>query len=128
MIPLELCGKRCNEEFMKAGLRGITILFASGDDGVGSSNVECDHAVPEWPTGSPYVTAVGATQLFSEYLPACGESYAVCVSTFAFPLAFAFIFRLVVVNNSVALLSSQELSPKWGASRGPTSLSGEHQV
>lgn len=42
---------RCDEEFMKLGLRGLTILFASGDEGIGSS-VDCNSAHPEWPTSS----------------------------------------------------------------------------
>lgn len=49
---------RMNEEFVKGGLRGISFLFASGDSGVGAN---CVTFVPDYPTGSPYVTAVGAT-------------------------------------------------------------------
>lgn len=30
-------GERCEQEFMKMGLRGITFLFSSGDDGVGGA-------------------------------------------------------------------------------------------
>jgi len=29
-------GQRCDQEFMKMGLRGLTLLFSSGDDGIGS--------------------------------------------------------------------------------------------
>ncbi len=29
-------GERCDQEFMKMGLRGLTLLFSSGDDGIGS--------------------------------------------------------------------------------------------
>ena len=57
---------------MKMGLRGISVLFASGDDGVSGQkesipsdqmNKEqaCRRNGPQWPTSSPYVTAVGAT-------------------------------------------------------------------
>jgi len=49
---------RMNEEFVKGGLRGISYFFASGDSGVGAS---CTTFVPDYPAGSPYVTAVGAT-------------------------------------------------------------------
>ena len=52
---------RINVEFVKAGARGISLLFASGDDGVGSrcSNGKLD---AKWPAGSPYVTGVGGSE------------------------------------------------------------------
>jgi tripeptidyl-peptidase I len=55
---------RVNTEFMKAGLRGISILFASGDSGAASDSGTCpnDRFCPMWPAGSPYVTAVGGTE------------------------------------------------------------------
>ena len=52
--------KRINVEFMKAGVRGLTILFASGDDGAACKN---DKFSPNFPVSSPYVTAVGGTAL-----------------------------------------------------------------
>merc|ERR1711862_355454 len=62
---------RCDTEFQKAGVRGISLLFASGDSGVGGSfkcSDQCDgHAQgkkclqAQWPAASPYVTAVGGT-------------------------------------------------------------------
>ncbi|XP_046853613.1 tripeptidyl-peptidase 1-like [Xenia sp. Carnegie-2017] len=50
--------QRINVEFMKAGARGITMLFASGDSGAG-----CHEKMfrPNFPCSSPYVTAVGGT-------------------------------------------------------------------
>lgn len=54
---------RINTEFMKAGVRGLTVLFASGDSGAG-----CRHLTkaknsfrPSFPASSPYVTTVGGT-------------------------------------------------------------------
>jgi tripeptidyl-peptidase-1 len=63
---------RCNVEFQKAGVRGISLFFASGDSGVGGA-VKCSdqcsgYAQGEkcfqamWPSASPYVTAVGGTK------------------------------------------------------------------
>jgi len=52
---------RINAEFQKAGARGISIMFASGDSGVGGDSGSCTRFVPQWPSGSPYVTAVGGT-------------------------------------------------------------------
>jgi tripeptidyl-peptidase-1 len=55
----------CNTAFMKAGAKGISILFASGDQGVcGRSGCGLfTHARfhPDFPAGSPYITAVGGT-------------------------------------------------------------------
>ena len=49
---------RINIEFVKAGARGISLLFASGDSGANCKNSKFE---PNWPAGSPYVTAVGGT-------------------------------------------------------------------
>lgn len=37
----------------------------------------CSASRPEWPTGSPYVTSVGATQMTDKFLPICEEEYSV---------------------------------------------------
>jgi len=50
---------RLNVEFQKLGLRGITLLVASGDTGTGCEY--CMFYYPTFPASSPYVTAVGAT-------------------------------------------------------------------
>lgn len=55
----------CNTAFIKAGARGLSILFASGDQGV-CGRLGCgllSHAPfhPDFPAGSPYITAVGGT-------------------------------------------------------------------
>jgi tripeptidyl-peptidase-1 len=52
---------RMNQEFAKAGVRGITILFASGDSGVGSIFTSCTKFAPQYPASSPFVTSVGGT-------------------------------------------------------------------
>jgi len=51
--------QRLNVEFQKAGARGITLLYAAGDEG---ANCKAGKFVPEGPGSSPYVTAVGGTQ------------------------------------------------------------------
>jgi len=50
----------CNE-FVKMGLRGISVMFASGDSG---TDCESDGTqfLPGWPATCPYVTAVGGVQ------------------------------------------------------------------
>ena len=54
-------------EFAKMGLKGHTILAASGDDGTGGHGgvFGCKQFDPTWPASSPYVTSVGGTYLQS---------------------------------------------------------------
>lgn len=55
-----------NNEFIKAGVRGISILFSSGDGGVaGGQPQQCTNFIPTYPAGSPYVTSVGGTTGFN---------------------------------------------------------------
>lgn len=55
----------CNTAFMKAGVRGLSILFASGDQGVcgrqGCGLIMHAPFHPDFPGDSPYITTVGGT-------------------------------------------------------------------
>jgi len=62
-----------DNEYIKLALRGITILFASGDNGVGCS-VSCQKFEPDFPS-SPYVTMVGSTQLDAGATVETGASF-----------------------------------------------------
>jgi len=57
---------RYNTEICKLGLRGVTVMVASGDDGVANFEARNDASQcgfnPSFPATSPYVTSVGATQ------------------------------------------------------------------
>ena len=65
--------ERLDLEFAKAGARGISLLFAAGDDGVGGETLRNGEAAAAengrlcrpfrvgWPASSPYVTSVGGT-------------------------------------------------------------------
>lgn len=58
--------QRVNVEFQKVGIRGITLICASGDSGAnGRTDGFCseDHLNPVFPAASPYITSVGATQI-----------------------------------------------------------------
>lgn len=59
----------CNVQFMKAGARGISILFASGDQGV-CGREGCGFLSkrfkPDFPAASPYITAVGGTDFVTD--------------------------------------------------------------
>eukprot|EP01041_Mallomonas_annulata_P008372 gene8372-17263_t len=61
-------------EFIKMGLRGLTVLVGSGDHGSGDGfddSDRCGHTSPEWPASSPYVTTVGASQLSTDFIRMC---------------------------------------------------------
>ncbi|KFO97870.1 Tripeptidyl-peptidase 1, partial [Calypte anna] len=62
--------ERVNLEFMKAAARGLTILFASGDDGAGCRRVPGGNHTfrPSFPASSPYVTTVGGTSFKNPFL------------------------------------------------------------
>lgn len=57
---------RFDAEVAKMGARGLSVLIASGDDGVAGSNARSDPTQcgfhPSYPATSAHVTAVGATQ------------------------------------------------------------------
>jgi len=52
---------RTDIEFMAVGAQGLSILYASGDDGVGCKR--CNSFIPDWPASSPWVTTVGGTEM-----------------------------------------------------------------
>ena len=65
--------QRVDNEFMKFGVSGRTVLFASGDSGVG-----CTGALkftPNWPTSSPYITSVGGTTSLTTVWSAGGGGF-----------------------------------------------------
>jgi len=65
-VDSEMYVKRTNVEFMKIGLRGTSIIVASGDSGANSRTDETCIAPklnPDFPAASPYVTTVGATEI-----------------------------------------------------------------
>merc|ERR1712232_1274793 len=71
---------RLNTEFQKAGARGISLLYASGDEG---ANCKGKKYVPEGPGSSPYVTGVGGTEPASGF-PSPGSESAIGLSSGGF--------------------------------------------
>lgn len=79
---------RVNTEFQKIGVRGISLLASSGDSGAnGRTDPDCSipHLRASFPASSPYVTAVGATELVSTTTlstqpPICAAAGLTCVS------------------------------------------------
>jgi tripeptidyl-peptidase-1 len=78
---------RFNTEVCKVGLRGLTVVVSSGDDGVANflarNNQSACGFSPSFPATSPYVLAVGATQGPESNQPeiACGSNSGGIVTT-----------------------------------------------
>lgn len=75
--PYSYINRQC-QEYMKLGLQGVSIIYASQDSGVASGG--CIHPdnvnkttlatnpgafSPGWPAACPYVTSVGATKVIN---------------------------------------------------------------
>ncbi|KAK6988702.1 family S53 protease-like protein [Favolaschia claudopus] len=59
----------CNA-YAQLGALGTSILFSSGDGGVAGNSFDCTTFVPTAPSGCPWVTSVGSSQLILEnYTP-----------------------------------------------------------
>lgn len=66
-LPIAYQRRQCNE-FMKLGLQGSTIIFSSGDGGIGPRSERClgtNDTIfsPGFPATCPYLTTVGSTTL-----------------------------------------------------------------
>eukprot|EP00698_Gefionella_okellyi_P015444 TRINITY_DN4357_c0_g1_i1.p1 TRINITY_DN4357_c0_g1~~TRINITY_DN4357_c0_g1_i1.p1 ORF type:complete len:576 (+),score=123.19 TRINITY_DN4357_c0_g1_i1:2207-3934(+) len=72
--------QRFDTELVKQGLRGLTVIVASGDDGVANFIARSDKSKcgfhPSYPATSPHVTALGATMG-----PEMGQDETACTST-----------------------------------------------
>jgi tripeptidyl-peptidase I len=70
-IPKDYAQRVC-KQFAQLGARGVSLLFASGDAGVGAGQGDCKSNdgkntttfLPSFPASCPYVTTVGATHQF----------------------------------------------------------------
>ncbi|TFK81104.1 family S53 protease-like protein [Polyporus arcularius HHB13444] len=63
-LTFDLVDKAC-QAYAQLGARGTTILFASGDSGVGCGQTNETLFSPRFPSDCPFVTSVGGTQSFS---------------------------------------------------------------
>ncbi|CAE6410663.1 unnamed protein product [Rhizoctonia solani] len=76
-VPLDYATRLCNS-FAQLGARGVSLLFSSGDGGVGSGTCKTNDGTnrtrfqPIFPASCPYVTAVGGTYKVS---PEVGVSF-----------------------------------------------------
>lgn len=100
----EAYAKKVCQQFAQLGARGISVLFSSGDRGVGVTDTCLSNDgknttmfVPAFPASCPYVTSVGATHQFEpevvayrpEYTDAAGTVHGVYASGGGFSNYFA---------------------------------------
>mmetsp|Transcript_4390 Transcript_4390/g.9645 ORF Transcript_4390/g.9645 Transcript_4390/m.9645 type:complete len:981 (-) Transcript_4390:105-3047(-) len=64
--------QRLDYEYMKMVLRGITVLLATGDNGISASVAQCDF-ISDLAGSSPWVTGVGATTPSKTSKPYCSS-------------------------------------------------------
>ena len=69
-VPVSYAKSVCNL-IAQLGARGVTVIFSSGDSGVGSACLTNDGKnktvfQPQYPASCPYVTSVGSTQFLDE--------------------------------------------------------------
>jgi len=64
--------ERLDYELMKLALRGITVLVASGDNGISATTPDCAF-VPDLVGSSPWITSVGATMPSLASAPYCNN-------------------------------------------------------
>ncbi|KAI9454059.1 subtilisin-like protein [Lactarius psammicola] len=67
VLPLEYAKTLC-DMFARLGTRGASVIFSTGDDGVGKGDCKVNDGsgrvqfIPEFPATCPYVTSVGGTK------------------------------------------------------------------
>lgn len=78
-VPLSYATRVCND-MAQLGARGVTLLYASGDEGVGPAGYcvsndgkNSSTFLPEFPSTCPYITSVGATMDFEPEVVAQGS-------------------------------------------------------
>jgi tripeptidyl-peptidase-1 len=101
----------CNTQFQAAGVRGLSILFAAGDQGVwGREGPSTGQFNPDFPAGSPYITAVGGTDFTGSSITStetcCTKGGGGFSNTFAQPSYQSSIVKAYLTNPSAALPSS----------------------
>jgi tripeptidyl-peptidase-1 len=98
----------CNTQFQAAGVKGLSILFASGDQGVwGREGPSTGKFNPDFPAGSPYITAVGGSDFTGTSINSvencCTDSGGGFSNTFARPSYQASAVSAYLSNPSASL-------------------------
>merc|ERR1711865_628496 len=94
-----------NVQFQKLGAMGVSVLFASGDQGVvGRSGKTSDGKYhPDFPAASPFITAVGGTDLATKSV--IGGTSAAC------PVASGLFARLNAARSEKGMPNMGFLNP-----------------
>jgi len=100
-----------NVQFATAGALGLSILFASGDQGVWGRSGVGKTFHPDFPAGSPYVTAVGGTDFSTKSTIGAESAWSCGGGGFsdAFPLPS---WQADAVNNYLAVSSAAGTLPE----------------
>ncbi|KAI0514963.1 tripeptidyl-peptidase 1 precursor [Xylaria bambusicola] len=103
-VPASYARRVC-QQFAQVGARGTTLLFSSGDAGVGpygecvsNDGLGTDKFLPDFPPSCPYITSVGATKNFEPevvaYRPAFVGSDGVAHGNYTSGGGFSNIFEI----------------------------------
>ncbi|KAI4105412.1 MAG: hypothetical protein LQ339_003476 [Xanthoria mediterranea] len=115
-------------EYMKLGLGGTSFLFSSGDSGVGGNGKRCiDPATKEYndgssgifnpgfPSGCPYITSIGATQIVPNASVTAPEK--ACETVIFSGGGFSNVFPLPSYQASAVKSWFTNFPPPYGADR-----------
>lgn len=119
--------RQCNE-YMKLGLRGITVIYSTGDFGVAGNSGACiDPATgalnsgadglfnPAFPGSCPFVTAVGATQMVAGASVHAAEH--ACQTRITSGGGFSNVFGVPAYQKSAMAAYYRSFAPPYGADR-----------
>ncbi|WYZ39383.1 hypothetical protein EsH8_III_001297 [Colletotrichum jinshuiense] len=119
--------RQCNE-YMKLGLAGVTVLYSSGDSGVGGNGQQCIDSDtgaynegkngifnPSFPGGCPWVTSVGATQILEGSTVHTPES--ACQKAIFSGGGFSNVFAIPDYQKSMMQEYYNKNAPPYGADR-----------
>ncbi|TIA00780.1 subtilisin-like protein [Aureobasidium pullulans] len=126
--------KRQCDEYMKLGLMGTSVLYSSGDYGVGGNSGQCIAANgtynsgkdgrfnPSFPATCPYVTAVGATQVIPgtniiTALASGTQPEEACETVIYSGGGFSNVFDLPSYQSSAVKSWFKNFPPPYGADR-----------
>jgi tripeptidyl-peptidase I len=119
--------RQCNE-YMKLGLQGVTIVYSSGDAGVGGNGDQCIDTLtgaynngtsgifnPSFPGSCPYVLSVGATQILNGSTVHTPES--ACQRVILSGGGFSNVFALPDYQKDAMNVYFRDHPPPYGAER-----------
>ena len=104
-----------NTAFMKLGAMGISVLFASGDQGVLGREGKAAKYHPDFPAASPYITAVGGTDFATKGVIGAEKAWTQGGGGFSNTFAIPAYQKDAVAAYLSAAGSSLPAAAKWNA-------------